>query len=48
MIAPLNATPDGVCRTIKAQYGKNSLNNFMRTDGFGATAVIEMNIENEN
>ena len=48
MIAPLNANPDGVCRTIKAQYGKNSLNNFTRTDGFGATAVIEIDLENEN
>lgn len=32
----------GVVRTIKAQYYKNSLANFIRQDGLGATAVIEM------
>ena len=34
----------GVVRTIKAQYYKNSLANFIRQDGLGATAVIEMEI----
>ena len=34
----------GVVRTIKAQYYKNSLANFIRKDGLGATAVIEMEI----
>lgn len=36
--------PGGVVRTIKAQYYKNSLANFIRQDGLGATAVIEMEI----
>lgn len=35
---------EGVARTIKAQYYKNSLANFIRQDGLGATAVIEMEI----
>ena len=34
----------GVVRTIKAQYYKNSLANFIRQDGLGATAVIEFEI----
>ena len=34
---PLNTEPDEICcRTIKAQYYKNSLANFIRTDSFGA------------
>lgn len=36
----LNAYPNGTCRTLKAQYVKNGLNNFFRTDSFGATGVI--------
>lgn len=35
---PIN-TNDGVCRTIKAQYFKNLLVNFLRSDSFGATGV---------
>lgn len=35
---------EGMARTIKAQYYKNSLANFIRQDGLGATAVIEMEI----
>lgn len=38
---PLNPMPDGTCRTIKEQYHKNSLANFVRGGGYGATAVIE-------
>ena len=34
----------GVVRTIKAQYYKNSLANFIRKDGLGATAVMEFEI----
>ena len=38
---PLNTEPDGICcRTIKAQYYKNSLANFIRTDSFGAGGVL--------
>lgn len=47
-IGPLNIYQGGVCRTIKAQYGKNSLNNFTRVDNFGATAVIEMDLDDGN
>lgn len=36
---PLNPTKDGICRTIKSQYWKNSLANFIRDGGYGATAV---------
>ena len=35
---------DVVVRTIKAQYYKNSLANFIRQDGLGATAVMEFEI----
>lgn len=38
--------PDGTCRTIKSQYFKNSLGNFIRGGGYGATAVIEIVYEN--
>ena len=44
-VLPMNPMPDGSCRTIKSQYFKNSLGNFIRGGGYGATAVIE--IENE-
>lgn len=36
----LNPMPDGTCRTIKNQYQKNSIKNFMSTGSWGATAVI--------
>ena len=39
-VFPINATPEGLARTIKAQYYKNGVANFLRTDGFGATGVI--------
>ena len=39
-VKALNAYPNGTCRTIKAQYIKNGLNNFFRTDNYGATGVI--------
>jgi len=35
-----NPEPDGTCRTIKANYYKVSLANFIRGGGYGATAVI--------
>ncbi len=38
---PLNTMPDGTCRTIKNQYYKNSVSNFLSTGTFGATGVIE-------
>lgn len=36
---PLNPEPDGTSRTIKANYFKVSLANFIRGGGYGATAV---------
>ena len=39
---PLNPHDDGTCRTIKAQYAKSSYANFTRTNGFGATGVLEI------
>ena len=43
-IKAINICRGGVVRTIKAQYYKNSLANFIRQDGLGATAVIEFEI----
>jgi DNA (cytosine-5)-methyltransferase 1 len=36
-----NVDENGNSRTIKAQYHKNSLGNFIRKDGFGATCVVD-------
>ena len=36
---PFNPEPDGTSRTIKANYYKVSLANFVRGGGYGATAV---------
>lgn len=38
----------GVCRTIKAQYCKNSLTNFFEAGSFGATGVIEIYEKDNN
>lgn len=35
----VNPEDDGMCRTLKAQMGKNSTANYIRQDGLGATAV---------
>ena len=41
-IEPLNTEDDGTCRTIKSQYHKTSIANFIRhRGGYGATGVIE-------
>lgn len=32
--------PDGTCRTIKSQYEKNSIGNFVNQSSFGATGMI--------
>lgn len=37
---PLNPERDGMCRTLKAQYSKSSMANFVRSDSLGATGVI--------
>ena len=39
IIEPYNACDDGTARTIKAQYYKNGMANFKRTDGLGDTGV---------
>lgn len=38
---PICTTEDGKCHTIKAQYYKNGIANFITNDGFSATAVAE-------
>ena len=48
IVIPLNPMPDGSCRTIKSQYYKNSLGNFIRGGGYGATGVIEIVYESES
>lgn len=40
VLEPINTEDDGTCRTIKAQYYKNSTANYIRKDSFGATAVV--------
>lgn len=47
IVLPLNPMPDGSCRTVKSQYYKNSLGNFIRGGGYGATAVIEIIYETD-
>jgi len=39
MNIPFNPMPDGTCRTIKEQYHKNSMANFVRGGAFAATGV---------
>lgn len=39
-VQPLNAMPDGTCRTIKSQYEQTSQANMSRGSTFGATGVI--------
>ena len=39
VVEPFNPYEDGTCRTLKAQYYKNGMANFKRTDGLGATGV---------
>lgn len=41
-VIPFNPYKDGTARTIKSQYHKNSMGNFKRQDGLGATGVIEI------
>ena len=41
-IEAFNPSAGGLCKTIKAQYFKNSLANFIHPGGYGATAVIEI------
>lgn len=42
VIESLNPEKDGNCRTIKAQYFKNSTANFIRQDSLGATGVVKI------
>ena len=39
-LEPINAMPDGTCRTIKNQYYKTSKANFERNSTYGATGVL--------
>lgn len=36
---PMNPEPDGTSRTIKANYQRMSVANFIRRGGYGATGV---------
>lgn len=47
-IEPLNPMPDGTCRTLKYQYQKNGIANFIREGSYAATGVIEIEDENES
>ena len=47
IVIPMNPMPDGSCRTVKSQYYKNSLGNFIRGGGYGATAVMEIVYEDK-
>ena len=38
----MNPEPDGTCRTIKAQYYKNSLSNFIRGGGMERQRCLNM------
>ena len=40
--------PDGTCRTLKYQYQKNGIANFIREGSYAATGVIEIEDENES
>lgn len=42
MVEPLNLDDEGLCRTIKSQYHKNTITNFDRGGTFGATGVIKI------
>lgn len=41
----VNTEIDGTSRTIKAQYAKSSLANFIRTDSLGATGAMQINCQ---
>lgn len=47
-IEPLNPDDEGLCRTIKAQYAKNGLQNFFRDGSYAATGVIEFDDDKMN
>lgn len=47
-IEPLNPMPDGTCRTLKYQYQKNGIANFIRKGSFAATGIIEIEYEERN
>lgn len=44
----MNPMPDGTCRTIKHQYYKNSIKNYISKGSYGATAVIEYEESDSN
>ena len=55
-VVPVNTTADGKARTVKAQYYKSGIANFVTNGGYSATAVatpirigtIESNVENKS
>ena len=48
VIIPINPMPDDSCRTIKYQYYKTSVANFVKTGTWGATGVALIEDEQEN
>ena len=42
-VVPINATPDGFCRTIKAQYYKNGFRNFTFFEDGGSPRLACLN-----
>lgn len=55
-VVPINTTADGKARTVKAQYHKSGIANFVTNGGYSATVVatpirigtIESNVENKS
>ena len=47
-VFPVNTTPDGAAKTLKAQYHKTSVTTLLRTDGFGATGVLCVDDSKDN
>lgn len=46
MSEAVNTMPDGTCRSIKAQYYKNSCENFLRQTCYGATGGMTKRMNN--
>ena len=46
-VMAINAMPNGTARTIKYQYQKNSIGNFLSQGSFGATGVLRRKCEKQ-
>lgn len=47
-VIPFNPMPDGTCRTIKSQYPKNSLANFLREGGWPTMQVLVVEVYDDD